>query len=430
MTKSWKRGARLAIDAGLKYGPQVYRAGKMAYEAAQSPAFKRLRQTIEGSGRPSKIRKVKPAKGSYRGRTSYSGGTYRGRFKRGRRSGLRNIARKQGIEFTQETRGTVSNADVVGVGHGPGASSLMIAVCGAIWRKVYENAGFDLSDWNAVPTITADNFNLEYAWRDSLNTAAPATRTVTFVVGDTHEDVAIKLRDDILNASVIGNDMFTLEYVRIIPVAATPVQSLIMGHLNCRNMEVYLSYTSVLIVQNRTPGAGAADDQITDITNNPLTGRSYDFKFNALIARGSVAGNQGSVLDPRFGAATMTTASVEAGVLSKVPGPSDFKFVKATTRQTLNPGALRKSHLYDGMNMKVNTFFSKLKKYIQAGTSATADTTEVPSYIGHGRYFLFEKMCDTGAGTQLATIGYEITSIVNARITRVPHTYTRRVNYG
>lgn len=367
----------------------------------------------------------------YKAVPTWSGGTYKGSFKKSRKRRVKNLFRKLGVELTQEGRGTVNDTDVVGVAHGVAVGSIMLSVVDALWRKLYEHAGYDLCDWDAVPEVTADLFTVTYGWRDTVNSAVINTRSVAFVIADTHEDIGIKIRDDILNASVFANDTFVMEYIRIVPVAGTAVDKLIMGHLCTRNMTVSVRQTSLLVLQNRTPGAAATDDLVTDITNNPLTGRVWDFNYNNFMARGAYSGNAGLTLDPRFGGQSITVPTVAvAGIGNKVPGPSDLKYTTSTNRVLLNPGALKKSHLSFAMTLTINAFFSKIKNYLKNATGPTADTNLAPVFIGKSRVFMFEKMCDTGAGTQNATIGYELSSVYGAKIVRAAHTFTRRINYG
>jgi hypothetical protein len=370
----------------------------------------------------------KRRKVAYKGVATRTGGTYKGIFKRARKKLHGNLTRKLGVELTSETRGTVSDNNVVAVGHGPAVGTILYAVVAAIWRKLYEAAGYDLSDWLQVPSITPDLYQVIFGWRDTYNTAPVNTQTVSFVITDTHQDIVTKIRNSFMDTSVVGNDTFNLDYIRIVPVAGTAVDKLVMSHLSCRNMKVEVNQTSVCVIQNRTPGAAATDDQITDVTNNPLTGRSFDFKYNYFAARGEVSGNQGDSLDPRYGSCTLTTASNEAGIKSKVPGPSDLRTVTGSTRILLNPGMLKKSKITMKFSLCVNTYMNKLRTYLKSGTSGTVDTAEMPCFLGHGRVLMFEKMCDTGAGTQPCTIGYELSVITSAMVKRVPHAFTRRID--
>ena len=227
-------------------------------------------------------------------------------------------------------------------------------------------------------------------------------------MSDTHRDICTRIEDQVLDAVTgPGNQGFIMDSM---VMDATGCHA----ELYCRNVKLMLRQTSVMILQNRTLGATAGDDQSTDVTNNPIVGRSWDVKGNTIVSRNNFlvtgAAKAGGINLPYDGHATYAGSTGPLMESLKVAGPTDVKYALSTRRVRLGPGHLKKSYLTFKRTIGLNSLFYYLRSYIVQGTAASKATYTVNVRLGRTRFFQFEKLCDTrGTGHQDIALAWIVT---------------------
>lgn len=406
----YNNGVSRWVYRARRYGPLIgaaYRSGKAAF-----PYVKQAYETVKPyfksrkRARPNIPRPI----GYYHTRGTYAGGV-----RKGARPKV-NKYKLHGSEMVTQHGGVYSNAEVATIGHyDTPLLELHRSVFRAVYRRLMVKMGYIVSSWDDVCPIPAGvapaggDFRITYK-----PTPSSAPTEVVFHV-------------DLVLAHVGVADAIADLWLDTVGTTTVPVTFLTFG---CRrsstdlyegvllkNIMVHLKCSSTMVFQNRTLGASATDDQLTDVTNNPLSGRSWTVTGNQMIAN-----NTGSQL-------AFSTANVQHGSLAgagydpdeltairKMQGPTAYKYCIGTSRVRLAPGNLKKSYLCTRRSISWTRLFELINPYVQHGDS-TKNTPRIRVALGRSRLFSFEKLCDTGAGDQNLAVGYEINSMVSSYVT-------------
>lgn len=343
----------------------------------------------------------------------------------------RDLYRLYGAESTHEGGGTVEDANVVTIGHGIPVGSALLVMVQALWRRLYEKTGFELLDWDGFPHYSSSIFQVEYRYTQFADGVSIPV-TITFGSGLTHNQISLAIRNEFLTQSVAAAEVFRLQNIKIVPNGTNAIdepRGVYAGELNLSYMPLYFRYTSVMTIQNRTPGNAPTDDQSTDISNNPLTGRWWQVAGNEFKSRGiHESGLQARLLDSQYGTLALAGNPLSQG--TKVLGPTDVKLCRATKRLTINPGRIVKSRVAFYKKTSVNYFLHCCIKYLRTATGVTADTITSPMFMGKSKFFQFEKICDTRTvGEQNVTVGYENAINLSCRLGKAMKQHAHRMTY-
>lgn len=361
--------------------------------------------------------------------------TYAGKFRGGRKF-VGNKNRKYGFEVVEERGGLVGDAEAVAIAHGVAVGRLMEAACHALWRQLWKKCGFEVVNWKGEPfPMDSGSFLVKYIYRDNyLDTAGSATRTITLAANLNHHGIAQAIHDDFMNVVGSTSETFILQMIWVEGTGGTHI-----GQLNCIGIKLSMSQKSVLILQNRTPGAAADDTLVTDVTNNPLVGRSW-------LSSGSFARTRNQAY--YLGAAGVSYTDVASGIsllakdgtysgqalnntlgggaMDKIASASAFKAISSASVM-LNPGQIKKDIVNMNMTMTMNKLFHKLRVYITNESSTSKFSARPECFIGKNKLFQFEKLCDTDTvGHRDISLGFEINVITSARVLGGSFTATPR----
>lgn len=405
---------------------RLMNVAEQAYSAGKAAA--RIYKSYKSAGTQTSYSR---ASSKRRGPTYRTRGRYVGKFKgpsrRKKVVKMYNANKSRGLESVHENGGVITDADLVAVYHGTAVYDALTHVCGAMFRKLWEHLGLSISNWDdPIPNFTS--MSMGYDFRSGFG--VPMATSAFVIPGGTSFLGAVALfRDDIIAQSLATVEGFIIDTMRFVNLA--PVGFETNGQLECSNMKVAINQSSNLTMQNRTLGQGATDDQTTDVTNNPLTGRTWTVGGNFFRPKAqsfSVAANtNGLVCVARNGFGTGAGPTAGIGSQFKVAGPATIKQTQHTARVTLQPGEIKKSRCVWSETMYVNKFFWRIKSLLCDFTAISAPLGRSSSYLGLAKLYQFEKLCDTRSGAQLVSIGYEYNLITGARIISVGGSQTARV---
>lgn len=343
------------------------------------------------------------------------------RIRGGRRARTGSAARL-GFVVKHEARGQNGDTHLVHVGHGPAASTLLYVMCACLWRKLYEKTGYRLNDWNAKPERTSDNIlwkiQIDYyiGDNDTVKTLATGDGTSSpstiLNVADAHVTIASKLRGLMLDAIGDSLEKFHLSRIYIVDGASIGYQGL-HAEVSCEETKFSFFTTSVLNMQNISTDAAGSGSTDT-VTTNPLTGRMFKVPGNNVRCRGfprNTAGVNlvGQYTDSEFG--IIHGGGGFPNGADKVPNASEIAKVQKTMRLNLMPGQIKISKVSFKKTMYINSFLHKMNGYIRAATNANADSARKAIYMGHTKYYSFEKLLQHK--TDLTTANVEIAWEIN-----------------
>lgn len=189
--------------------------------------------------------------------------------------------------------------------------------------------------------------------------------------------------------------------------------------LNVRDCKIDMFVKSTMKIQNRSKAAAAGadiQDDMDQVDNVPIHGKSYSGKGNSLIAKRSAnesGTNPDLNGDQDWG---VILGSETENSRKEPPQPSEFRNVKYSGKIHLDPGFIKTSVLTSKFKMYFNTFFKKCQK---------VDTQDLINGVLHGtfaktmgkfRVFAAEKMIDTGAA-EVISVAFETNTEVSAKVT-------------
>lgn len=352
-------------------------------------------------------------------------GVYRGKFKRGRKP-TGNPYLKYGYEIISERRGEESDLQLIGVGHGSPIYSQYVAIVSAIYRQLLKVGGWHMSDWQELtPYPIGTTFHFQY--KKGLAAGGFLETTATSVALETHQTMASKwalaLFDDLAQIAAPGGITGVQMYRAY--TQTVPENSILLTEYN-----VHLSLSSVLVIQNRTTGATGTDNSRDDVTANPLTLRRYECRGNGALIKNQVEAitvKENILLNGQDGIATGVGVTAGGGAENKIPRPGVFKNVLATSRGTLDPGAIKKSKVVYRKQMTLCSYFNALMPYILARNNTALNGVFDYSTKGKSAFFFFEKLCDIGNNASPIKVGWEHNYILGAYCVKKRTTAVRRL---
>jgi len=365
-----QRVSRLAMQYGARgmFGAAGAKIGQKAVDYAASNAYKKL-----------------SAKPKSRG---YGAGRSGGFLKSKRKVTKKSFKKTAGYTFTGEYGGVGTSANVGTIGHttmpiGP----VMRVVWGAVIKQLLEKAGVQIDTTTIAldgrGLSTTDSFRLVY------QTSADAVQTVsttTYVAAQTLANLADYFGDAGRPWVATSTNADQIRFISIQLVvgvgAARFIRSSFIRLDECR---LSLSSKSALKIQNRTV-VGAGDDE-ADVNNQPIFGKSYSGKGTGADWRDAYPGCwQGSIVT-----GVMSGDDGTVGTMVDIPDPTTFKNVTKSGKMKLEPGELKTSVLNSRVSIDFNKFWSIIYPM------GVGITLRIRKDIGDYRFFIYEKMLDTGA---------------------------------
>jgi len=336
-----------AYRAAAKAGHQTGRAIAKHYRSALKRPNPSSRASVK-----KRVRFTVPNK--YR-----TNGKYVGRF--GRPKPLKSGddgALNGGFVNTSEITGTVSDVNCVYVGHSVMSGNEVIEnICYSLLRKLYKK-GLQFNVTNIqedLPDLGVGGYTLriERELMDATNTiqqfdyVPSGTITIQLIVGCALAGISpawVTLLD-VFKDYASGNSASTVNLYCPTKLSLLRTANFdVLARINLKEEIVHVKVESLLKVQNRTLAADASADA-TDVSNNPLQGRLYQFGTGCPMTAVDYAPLINSI--PDFtGAITVKSSTFSKTGFYEPPLPKMFVNCVGSTGVRIEPGAIKVDKLY------------------------------------------------------------------------------------
>lgn len=357
---------------------------------------------------------------------------YAGRFKRKQKPrGSR--ASFRGATLSTEAGGIAVGSDLVCIGHTtfPVEKTLRQA-CRALVRTLAIKASWQFTSWDSFPP-SAGSFAIVLSSFDSANDAS-AGESVTPVLSsaNSYESCANELYLVLaqrLGTAAGGDQNVQFDQCNLIEVTAAgpPPSGVSLATIRMRSYKLHFHNKSCITLQNRTLSDGndgqhtvnGQNDLTTDISANPLYGRSYLVKGNYVKFRDRAASESGFV--PLIPSTTVgafargygdssgfnqTNDGVQGAVMQKIPPPSVFTNLKKVGKVVLNPGRVKKGVIRSTMTVTWNSLFAQAQNVFLR--NFTNSNLRYQHKLGLTEMFCFEKMLNSRVQEPVIAIAWEL----------------------
>lgn len=435
----YKVAERLAPIAGRAIGNYVAAKGRQYVVDRAREYMSGKRKGVSGANRPQKYYRVQSSKGSQTDEVKKHGyrrpirrkyvttGRLGKRFRKSRTTALNKFL-KHGTVTKLESRIVVTDPECIYVGHYSLPPDVVTQTAWrAIARSVFAIDGQFLSDVNQQSEEGPIQVYVYY--RDEFNGTLKSTTVVA-----TGDRPTVSSLGDAIGAALLQGMGATDRYYEVVDlIFKTNAGANQMLKVSGNAIVLTVVGNSSLSIQNRTQAGTAVtpDNNILDITNNPLRGKSYDgwgnihpYRFNNDT---SVNGTKSMYYGPvngllYVGATDAELTSEMSESIKKPPPRGAFGGVKATSYVKIAPGEIRRSHVKTKLTMNVNQFIRLYMDYYRGQSSwVAAPNTNMLINRGSARFFGLEKVLETSISTEaVISVGAEVNTAVSchARIYR------------
>lgn len=343
--------------------------------------------------------------------------TYGGKWMLGKnyKKGLRDKYQAYGAVNIVETYGTVSDPNLVVVGHSTwNLKAIAEAIAVATIRKLFRRAGYDVSSpYAELELITsslsgADGFVVVFQVMDSDGTAAEATTTIT-------NDMSLqgvandKLYNYIYN-SLTGENPSTLQVITLYQKHSGAFDSQrLSAQLNMKREVINMTCMSQLTVNNRSiHGTEAGTETADDMDTCPLKGPVFEFRgipktkqpFAWKLNTTDISG------------VLLTTAAAQIGTnvndYQEPPTKTQFSNVSKSAYCRLPPAAIRQLSC-------ASTHRGYFNNILVGGSRAVTENNRVAFIPGKSQMLFLEEEINRGSATSIKlsyenqhTIGVEL----------------------
>lgn len=380
---------------GLSYARKGYNMYKMLTGKSKLPPKKRYTRnksrSVASKSKPSLL---------YR-----STATRMGRFPKPVRNRPESSYAKYGSVKKVEHGGIWNDPECVFVGHATYAHEQVIpGVCRALIRELMKQWGQDFVAWEETIKTGALEVQLSYRYYLGPTDTTLTQRSIAITAAMTMVALSDALYSDWNTA--FGTDTHYIEDIWINEVAgANQTHALIRG----RQFELDMYVESKMSIQNRTlagTGIGENDQEMTDISNNPLKGRLYEGKYCGFIPdhrNNNELNYTGYTANPQSGLILARASESLIGQTKKPPPSWFFHNCKKSGSVVLAPGVIRTNTITRRAKMSLNAFMGKFARQI-----GLAQNTNMVNYVGNSAMFGFEKSLDSRQSEADISVAYEI----------------------
>lgn len=344
----------------------------------------------------------------------------------------RYLAKTHGYEYTVETYGKINDPNCVYLKHSTHYVEMLAkTICGAMIRKIFSMAGYQLGDSDQVlstagPGSTDGGWRLIYSYMDPGNQSATQLPIFTSAGGvslDTILDTWTALTDHyqslLINGIQVSPLSLTLQMEdqgAISSAYRTECQLLLQNEV--LNVQVW----SHLRVQNRTLNPSGTND-VEVVDNQPLTGKLYTFKHaDPRVAFSTYTPSSATTDQPINGIHTKGIEGVRGASLpvkyQEPPAKSKFQNCVSVVPVQLPVGDTKECKFGHKFTGKFQGLMERLRP--ERGFITNADIGKTFLTLGKSQMLAFEETIKT-ANTQPITVGYERQYTVGAwLVTRKP----------
>lgn len=290
------------------------------------------------------------------------------------------------------------------LGHGLATRQVARAVCRAIVRQLFSQAGVTFTNWSDGLAFTG-KICVYYVENPAIVTPVIGGFETTVTTSDTY----ITASDAVL-ASLITNFVqgYDYEFTRFYLVDSTNTNPMVVAQMMAKQMEFDIAFTSRLAVQNKTT-AQSGDLDENDVDNNPLVGKVYGSPrtwANYIEPKDRSTGNMANSYTAARETGIITVKSVDTNTTAlQKPPPAYFFNFKKESKITINPGHITNNYLrWSVKGLKLNTLLKKMPNQFASNSEKSEDFGTV-GLIGLEK--LLDSQRTSGSGVAIS-VGYEI----------------------
>lgn len=327
-------------------------------------------------------------------------GRHRGFIKGYRRMGRGTRKRyskaRSGMQVTTEQSGSVTDQRCAWVGHHTYPAEFVVKYAIYALVKKALNTGdiyFSSAGLSRAGNIAdGDIFGFELRLSPLTATSAFSYTVIAAdaTFADVMEKVWVQFKDQVLRPNTV-NFGAQSSFLKFYWNSAGKNKVL----LNLMDASITVSTKSALKMQNRSINS-VDDDEMTDVNNVPLHGKSYQFRGNTMIARDESAQNAiAGVMNPCdffYGYTAFGASSVNS--VAEPPESYFFMGSPKATSVTLQPGDIKTSVLTYNKRMNFSSFIRMLNGWYRI--TLAGDKMYTP--IGPCRFFALERTIAPLAG--------------------------------
>lgn len=350
-------------------------------------------------------------------------GRYAGKIKTKKKlvNSYRDVYASKGVSYTDEINGTVDDPDCVYIVHNAISSfNCVIYAVQSLIRKLFEKGGLVIASVEDIlPNIAFDNsvnYKINLLGIQTDTGVVSVLSTYNTGTTDTVKSIAATFLTTIMTYSSghttiigVGNSNNILELIKF--ELYNSDFNVTQGFqykcaLDLRDEHVHVKAVSDLKVQNRTLAFGGSSDS-TDISNNPLQGRVYDFSGTPRTRL-----NVKLLEDVQVASGVQLIRGAEVGVNFKEPPiPKTFWNCKKSAPIRIQPGDIKKTTITYSESKPFLKWLRGLR--LQYGTSTTfyeAMTTRPSQMIA------LEDVINVNA-SQKISVAYEVNRVTSVYTT-------------
>lgn len=338
------------------------------------------------------------------------------RTRRGKRPKKAGPVLKRGHMYHNESNGQIvapTNNSVCQFGNTNLRPLLVLeTVFKCMLRNLAWRMGQEIRQWSDIPSVVFNSpatHRFTFTYRRTSNAVTSTHYPLELV--QSWSAIGTQFAKDFCDSLGLGTlsefHSLTFSYQQISP-------NVIINQVNLQDAKIFLSMITNVTIQNRTPGAAATDNEVTDITANPIQVRELRVGGNAFVTKtfdslttNNVCNNVGFC----NGIQVLTT---------RMEDPRLYKHVKRIKHFTLAPGQLYGTTLKSSYNTSIDQLFMYMQDFIESATSGNSYQPLVRIPIGLSVGFVADKSLDTNAGTQVVTVGEQRKSYISGYIKKSP----------
>jgi hypothetical protein len=425
--------AELARKRGVTFKSFTSQSDMVPPTPAKTPRKRKNSATASSSKTGKKARKTKKTAMKGKGRQKVKSQNNVRKGKKTLSATAKKFA-KDGFVAMSENNGIQSTDHCMYIGHGTDSNSMYNAIWYAAYKSLINKAGFQIRTWEDLLPLGSGGKIHAYYRADDGNSpiSGPLTVLTSF---KTHSEIVNELLSTIRStfpAAVAYPNWNRLELLNGYSTGEPLVlDGFTQAVLDLVQYKITIDYKSTLKLQNRSlapnntgTGEDLADEDGTNVANQPLVGKLYrqqEWLNGFLPSRKELFGGAG-VPNEYVPLNTKTTGLIysvsdsSAGGLGPVAATNPFRkpppaYVmgnKVKSGQvTFGPGEIRLHKFVWDVTMSFNTFTRKLcmsQDYVNENI--------VP--VGHASVYAFEKMLSMGASDRKIVLAWQIDQLVRA----------------
>jgi len=310
---------------------------------------------------------------------------------------------RNGSVLKYESGNVVSDSNCVYIGFTTNPIGMTNrAVCRAVVKQLMQQVGADVIRWDeAWPFSTDMGLFVDFL---TDPTDATLNSNYTSIPHNTTFSELANIINDACSGIMVSAQGALIQRIKLFENYGTPGDRCI-AQIWANRFYVDLESHGDIAIQNRSLGADGSA-QTTDISNNPVIGRTYTGYGNYFGVRVSTNASvlspfMGSFGEPSFG---VSSAENNSPVTRKPIDAKDLRGCKTSSPVTVEPGAIRKGYLTFKKSFNLQKYWSQVALTIK---QSQTEPKGVVSRLGKIYMIGVEKLLNDRVSEGVVSLSYE-----------------------